>query len=103
MDVATYKKLFSEDDAVGWDAIDKSLEALYPDQEPEHYAPNLPASLGGDSYLDGISIYHSEYQEPHFHFVTYGFSELYYNEEAEGGDYSGFGYEITIRLKKSGD
>mgnify|MGYP006944688443 CR=1 FL=1 len=30
MDVATYKKLFSEDDAVGWEAIDKSLEALYP-------------------------------------------------------------------------
>ena len=84
MDVATYKKLFSEDDAVGWEAMDKSLEALYPDQEPKHYAPNLPASLGGDSYLDGISIYHSEYQEPHFHFVTYGFSELYYNEEAAG-------------------
>ena len=62
MDVATYKKLFSEDDAVGWEAIDKSLEALYPHQEPEHYAPNLPASLGGDSYLDGISIYHSEYK-----------------------------------------
>ena len=103
MDVATYKKLFSEDDAVGWEAIDKSLEALYPHQEPEHYAPNLPASLGGDSYLDGISIYHSEYQEPHFHFVTYGFSELYYNEEAAGGDYSGFGFELTFRLKKSGD
>jgi riboflavin biosynthesis protein len=30
MDVATYKKLFSEDDAVGWEAMDKSLEALYP-------------------------------------------------------------------------
>lgn len=103
MDVATYKKLFSEDDAVGWEAMDKSLEALYPHQEPEHYAPNLPASLGGDSYLDGISIYHSEYQEPHFHFVTYGFSELYYNEEAAGGDYSGFGFELTFRLKKSGD
>ena len=40
MDVATYKKLFSEDDAVGWEAIDKSLEALYPDQEPEHYSFN---------------------------------------------------------------
>ena len=43
MDLSTYKKLFSEDDAVGWDAIDESLETLYPNQEPEHYVPDLPA------------------------------------------------------------
>lgn len=103
MDLATYKEIFTEDDAVGWEAIDKSLDSLYPNQEADHYAPDLPASLGGSSYLDGVSVYQSNEQEPHFHFITYGFSELYYNEEAVGEDYSGFGFEITFRLKKSGD
>ena len=103
MDLDTYKKIFSEEDAVGWDAIDEVVDALYPNQEPTHSAPDLPASLGGDSYLDGISVYQSDKQEPHFHFVTYGFSNLYYDEKSAGGDYSGFGFELTFRLKKTGD
>lgn len=103
MDLDTYKKIFSEEDAVGWDAIDEVVDALYPNQEPTHYAPDFPASLGGDSYLDGISVYQSDKQEPHFHFVTYGFSNLYYDEKSAGGDYSGFGFELTFRLKKTGD
>ena len=102
MDLDTYKKIFSEEDAVGWDAIDEVVDALYPNQEPTHYAPDFPASLGGDSYLDGISVYQSDKQEPHFHFVTYGFSNLYYDEKSAGGDYSGFGFELTFRLKKTG-
>lgn len=103
MDLDTYKKIFSEEDAVGWDAIDEVVDALYPNQEPTHYAPDFPASLGGDSYLDGISVYQSDKQEPHFHFVTYGFSNLYYDEKSAGGDYSGFGFELTFRLKKTGN
>ncbi|EGD33278.1 suppressor of fused domain protein [Capnocytophaga sp. oral taxon 338] len=103
MDLDTYKKIFSEEDAVGWDVIDEVVDALYPNQEPTHYAPDFPASLGGDSYLDGISVYQSDKQEPHFHFVTYGFSNLYYDEKSAGGDYSGFGFELTFRLKKTGD
>ena len=42
-DLATYKEIFTEDDAVGWEAIDKSLDSLYPNQEADHYAPDLPA------------------------------------------------------------
>jgi len=103
VDLDTYKKIFSEEDAVGWDVIDEVVDALYPNQEPTHYAPDFPASLGGDSYLDGISVYQSDKQEPHFHFVTYGFSNLYYDEKSAGGDYSGFGFELTFRLKKTGD
>ena len=103
MDLDTYKKIFSEEDAVGWDVIDEVVDALYPNQEPTHYDPDFPASLGGDSYLDGISVYQSDKQEPHFHFVTYGFSNLYYDEKSAGGDYSGFGFELTFRLKKTGD
>jgi hypothetical protein len=32
-----YKQKFTEDDAVGWLAIDKEFERLYPNQEPQHY------------------------------------------------------------------
>ncbi|MBC9932983.1 suppressor of fused domain protein [Chitinophaga qingshengii] len=103
MDIETYKKEFSEEDAVGWDAIDQSLEKLYPGQQPKHYAPGLYYALGGDNPLDGISIYESKQQEDHFHFVTYGFSELYYDEEAVGKDFSKFGFELTFRLKKTSE
>ena len=32
--------------------------------------------------------------------MTYGMSNLYADEEAFGAEYSGFGYEMTIRLKE---
>ena len=35
------------------------------------------------------------------HIVTYGMSELYANEEAFGGEYSRWGYEMTIKLKEN--
>ncbi len=98
-----YKQQFQEDDAVGWTAIDSELVLLYPEQEPKHLAPQLYYSIGGTEPLDGISIYKSERQEPHFHFVTYGFSELYYNEESAGGEFSKFGFELTFRLKRQSD
>ena len=95
-----YKKLFSEDDAVGWLYMDKELEKLYPGQEPKHFAPALHYAIGGEDPLDGISVYESEKQASHFHFVTYGFSELYYNEESAGNEFSKFGFELSFRLKR---
>ena len=99
MDLATYKKQFTEDDAVGWDCIDQQLANIYGEQEPGHYAPELPYELGGDDPLNGVSFYTSTEQEPHFHFVTYGFSELFYDEDAVGEKFSKFGFELTFRLK----
>lgn len=98
-----YKNRFSEDDAVGWLSIDHELEKLYPGQEPQHFAPSLHYALGGENPLDGISVYQSKVQNDHFHFVTYGFSELYYNEESVSDGFSKFGFELTFRLKKGGD
>lgn len=99
MNLEDYKKEFTEDDAVGWLEIDKEFERLYPNQEPKHYAPAISYMLGGESPLDGVSIYESKNQEDHFHFITYGFSELYYNEEKVNGDFSKWGFELTFRLK----
>lgn len=94
-----YKKQFTEDDAVGWLEIDKEFERLYSGQEPKHYAPAISFMLGGDNPLDGVSFYESKKQTAHFHFVTYGFSELYYDEEKAGGEFSKWGFELTFRLK----
>lgn len=94
-----YKELFEEDDAVGWLAIDKKIDEIYPDQKPRHYAPPLHYILGGQDPIDGTSIYDSDKQMFHRHFVSYGMSELYYNEDAAGGEFSKWGFEFTFRLK----
>jgi Suppressor of fused protein (SUFU) len=96
-----YKQQFSEDDAVGWLSIDKELETLYPNQEPKHFAPKLYFALGGEEPLDGLSVYESSKQEDHFHIISYGFSQLYYDEESAGEEYSKWGFELTFRLKKN--
>ena len=44
----------------------------------------------------GISIYRAE-DPPHWHFVTYGFSELY-SKESDDPAVSGWGFELTFRL-----
>ncbi len=82
----------------GWEAIENSFKKIYNEQKPRHYATNLVsrANLGGDQYLDGYSIYDSEYGYKHI--VTYGMSELYSNEESFGGEWSGWGYEMTFKI-----
>ena len=94
-----YKNLFDEDDAVGWLKIDKVVEGIYGDQKPRHYAPPLHYMVGGEDPLDGVSIYDSQKDIFHRHLVSYGMSELYYNEEAAGGEFSKWGFEFTFRLK----
>lgn len=99
MTLEEYKKQFSEDDAVGWLEIDKEFERLYPNQEPKHFAPAISYMLGGEHPLDGVSIYESKKQTDHFHFVTYGFSELYYDENKIEDEFSKWGFELTFKLK----
>lgn len=83
--------------ALGWEAITAEFERIYPNQmNPKHYGTLIKWSLGGKDPLDGISIYDGG---DYWHFVTYGMTELY--EEKEGNDgISGFGYEMTFKLKK---
>ncbi len=94
------KKSSTESEATkapGWDAITETFETLYPGQtDPRHYAPLISMRLGGNDPLDGISIYDGG---DYWHFVTYGFSELY-EKECEDPEYSGYGMEMTFKLKK---
>ena len=95
-----FKKKAAEIDdwAPGWEAIDSCLEPLYQDQKPRHFGTNMVARaiFGGDQYIDGYSVYKSAHG--HLHIVTYGMSELYVDEESFGGEWSKWGYEMTIRL-----
>jgi hypothetical protein len=87
------------DEATGWHAIDAACNALYPDQpEPLHVAAVPHPPLGGDGLIYGISIYRAE-KPRHWHFVTYGFSELY-AKESDDPAVSGWGFELTFRLMR---
>lgn len=91
-----------EVEAIGWEAIDGALEQIYGDQEPMHYASSIPYMLGGNDPLNGISVYRAQQPLPHWHFVTYGFSDLY-EKETDDPDYSGYGFELTLRLVRQPD
>lgn len=85
--------------ALGWEAITAAFERIYPGQtNPKHYGTLIKWALGGNDPLDGISIYDGG---AYWHFVTYGMTELYEKEEGNDNDkISGFGYEMTFKLKK---
>ncbi|SIT87854.1 suppressor of fused domain protein [Edaphobacillus lindanitolerans] len=89
-----------EGQAPGWEAIDGALERLYGAQEPKHYGTLIPYAMGGSDPLDGISAYQAEEPVPHWHFVTYGFSELYQKESGDPEE-SGYGFELTFRLVRT--
>ncbi len=100
-----------DDEKVGADYIAEKMQALYPDQEGFYYGTVLPYFLGGKDPLDGVEVYISEKEEGHWHYVTYGFSNLYDDVDDEDEDDeeeedneetkdSGYGFELTFRLKK---
>jgi hypothetical protein len=86
-----------DSEAPGWDAITAALKALYDGQKEFHYGTVLPYALGGRDPLQGISVYKSDGAHPHWHYVTYGFSELW-DKESDNADVSGWGIEMTFRL-----
>ncbi len=86
-----------EDQFLGWDAITKECNRVYPDQEnPKHYGTIIRWRLGGNDPLDGISVYEGK---DYWDFVTYGLSELY-GKESKNPEISGYGMEFTFKLKK---
>lgn len=84
------------DDSPGWTAIDLALRSVYGDREPMHFGTVVPYALGGPDPIHGISAYKNDTPRPHWHFVTYGFSELWAKESTDA-EVSGFGFELTFR------
>ncbi len=88
-----------EVEAVGWDAIEKEFLRVYPGQEnPKHYGTVIKWMLGGKDPLDGISVYDGG---DYWHFVSFGQTEIY-EKECDDPEVSGYGYELTFKLKKAG-
>jgi hypothetical protein len=93
-----YTSKFTEDDSVGWMAIDQQLKTIYPSQKERHYAPPIHYMIGGNDPIDGSSIYDNEAQTLHRHIISYGMSELYYSPDKAGGEFSKWGFEFTFRI-----
>jgi len=85
-------------ETTGFDAIAERLEALYPNQQERHYGTLIKYALGGKDPLDGFSVYKNENGVPHWHYISFGFTELY-DKESEDEEVSGWGFEMTFRLK----
>lgn len=99
MDLGIYKKSFGENDMPGWDAITGRLSEVYPDRAPDFNIGTLIGwRIGGPSPLDHVSIYKRMDPAPHLHFISYGMSELFYDEESVGNEFSKWGFEFTFRL-----
>ncbi|MBG0565889.1 suppressor of fused domain protein [Actinoplanes aureus] len=84
--------------APGRDAIDAALARLYPGVEPRHVT-FVPAAESG-STLHGCSAFPAD---GHWHYVTYGLSELYGKSEDDDPDWSGWGFELTMRAARDGE
>lgn len=87
-------------EARGWRAIDAALRTVYGEMKPNHWGPILSARIGGPDPLDGISAFSGE-APPHWHYVTYGMTELY-DKESDIPESSGWGFEFTFRLAPRG-
>lgn len=86
----------------GFDAISDTMQNLYPGQKGLYYGTVIPAFLGGNDPLDGVEVWESEHGIPHWHYVTYGFTELY-EKESDDPEESGYGFELTFRLKRGNE
>lgn len=85
-----------QDAAAGWIAIDAALRPIYGETKPMHYGTIVKWRLGGPDPLDGVSAYR---RDNHWHFISYGMSELY-GKESANPDESGWGFEFTIRVAR---
>lgn len=102
MNLEEYKERTKEDEnwAPGFEAIEDLFNKKYPQMEETQYGTYIKNRVqnGVDGFIDCFSIYESE--NGYKHIVTHGMSELYSNEDFFGSEYSGFGYEMTMKLQE---
>ncbi len=89
----------NEHQAPGLDAINRALHSFY-GEKPYGLFSETELTGTGSSALESISVYRSQADRPHWHFITFGFSELF-EKESENPELSGLGFELTFRLALS--
>ena len=87
--------------APGRDAIAATLDALYKGRQPRTFDNPNPRRRGGDDPLDAISVWQRADPTPHWHYVSYGLSDLYAKTSASAA--SGHGFELTLRVAADPD
>ena len=85
----------------GRDAIDAALDALYPTQLDHRFAGAKRADGQTPSVIE-FAVFASEGEPSCWHYVTYGLSEIF-GKETSDPDVSGYGIELTFRLRRSGE
>lgn len=87
--------------ANGWAAIDQLLENTYPEHpNPLQWTPPPTGPLGHTETLEGIRVYQVSSPVPHWHYVSYGLSDVYGSHPANDPtrEKSGMGFELSFRL-----
>jgi Suppressor of fused protein (SUFU) len=95
--IDNYKKEFKADDWPGLAAINLRQKERYGDQQPTHWATVVPFELGGEDPLWAIESFVNDKQQRHIHYMTLGFTNLWYDEECAEDEINGFGFELTFR------
>ena len=69
------------------EAIEEATKALYPEKESTGWGVQVPYCLGGKDPLDFVEVYlNDDNDTPYWHYITYGFSELYDEEDDDEFD-----------------
>ncbi|XP_066904571.1 suppressor of fused homolog isoform X2 [Halyomorpha halys] len=94
----------------GLEALYVACREIYPEQpNPLQVAAVIKYWLGGPDPLDYISMYFNRGNAdlgipPHWHYISFGLSDLHgdgrVHEKTGPGEVSGFGFELTFRLKR---
>ncbi|MBP2471413.1 hypothetical protein JOF53_000285 [Crossiella equi] len=80
--------------APGRDAIDAALALLY---------PGVPAQRRCFERGDGLEACLAYPAPGHWHYIGYGLSELYHAGPEEDPDWSGWGFELTLRVRRGAE
>lgn len=72
------------------------MAALYGELQPQHVGYQPPAAFSDN--LQGCSAYAAR---GHWHYITYGLSELYVATPEDDPAISGWGFELTIRVPRA--
>jgi hypothetical protein len=83
----------------GWESIEAKLARVYPDIKPLRYGTRIKWGSGGSDPLDQVSIFLNPGPPEHWHYVSYGLTELD-KKETEFPQLSGYGIELTFRLPR---
>lgn len=83
----------------GRDAIDAALAALYPGSTPRR-AGYSPARGEPGGALEGCAAFPAA---DHWHYIGYGLSELDHPGPEDDPDWSGWGFELTLRVRRGAE